>query len=251
MKKRSDINVNSIILGARIASERSKLGLTQQKFADDISSLCGKPQSSLLVSAWEKGRRKPTEDVIPIIAEYFNVSVEYLCGLSDNPDPSGEKNDISTAESAKTDFNLKLQPADLRQFDGRVVFLAFQNYTHTDQFAIVNADKESFVLRDGYVPFGSKDIKAIYTTEPDYMYFKSLNGLYPVDMTTLQNGSADRFQIKMKTNDKLVQNSYNGWYRRNEDRTALVNEEKGYVLPIEGLNVAYYAYASQKPVRGY
>lgn len=252
MPRRRDINVNSIVLGTRIASLRTKHGLTQQELSEELSKRCGKTQSNLLISAWEKGRRKPTEDVIPIIAEYFDVSVEYLCGLSSAPDlDTEEEAAAASTEFSGSDFALQLQSSDMVQFDGRVVFLSFHDYTHEDQFAIVNADKRLFVLRDDHIPFDSKTIKAIYTNEPDYMYFKSLNGLYPVDMATLQNGSAKRFRVKMKTSDKLVQNNYNGWYRRNEDKTALVNEEKGYVLPIEGLNIAYYAYAPQKPIRGY
>lgn len=253
MKRRTDSNVSSVVLGSRIASLRSKRGLTQQQFSEDISGLCGKTQSNLLISAWEKGRRKPTEDVIPIIAKYFNVSVEYLCGLEEDTasDVGGEDLVVASAGSNETDFNFKLSPNDLEQFDGRVVFLAFQNYTHVDQFAIVNADKELFILRDGSLPFTSKDIKAIYTTEPDYMYFKSLNGLYPVDMATLQKSKTRRYQIKMKTSDKHIQEKYNGWYTRSEDGNELINEKKGYILPVEGLNVGFYAYAQQKPVRPY
>ncbi len=244
MKKSNDFVINPVVLGSRIASERAKHGLTQQQLADELSKLFGKSQSSLLISAWERGRRHPTEDVLPLIAEYFDVSVEYLCGLSDTPDAD----DNTAGKSAENSFNIELQISDINLFDGRVVFLAFQNYAHEDQFAIVNADREAFIIRDGYIPFASKNISAVYANEPDYLYFRSLNGLYPVDMATLRNGSSNRFEIKMKTSDQTIQKKYNGWYRRNEDKTALVNEQWGYVLPIDGLNVSFYAYAAQKPV---
>ena len=36
------------------------------------------------VSHWEKGDRLPPLDVATALAEYFNVSLDYLVGLSDN-----------------------------------------------------------------------------------------------------------------------------------------------------------------------
>ena len=37
------------------------------------------------VSHWEKGDRLPPLDMATALAEYFNVSLDYLVGLSDNP----------------------------------------------------------------------------------------------------------------------------------------------------------------------
>lgn len=37
------------------------------------------------VSRWELGNRLPPLDVATALAEYFNVSLDYLAGLSDNP----------------------------------------------------------------------------------------------------------------------------------------------------------------------
>ena len=37
------------------------------------------------VSRWELGDRLPPLDVATALAEYFNVSLDYLVGLSDNP----------------------------------------------------------------------------------------------------------------------------------------------------------------------
>ncbi|WP_434131215.1 helix-turn-helix domain-containing protein [Sporomusa sphaeroides] len=36
------------------------------------------------VSRWELGKRLPPLDVATALAEYFNVSLDYLVGLSDN-----------------------------------------------------------------------------------------------------------------------------------------------------------------------
>jgi len=47
--------------------------------------------SPAIISRYESGERTPTEDVIYKIARYFNVSADYLLGLTDDPTPkSGE-----------------------------------------------------------------------------------------------------------------------------------------------------------------
>lgn len=34
---------------------------------------------------YEAGRRKPNFDILPALADYFNVSLDYLVGRSNNP----------------------------------------------------------------------------------------------------------------------------------------------------------------------
>ncbi|MCL2774047.1 MAG: helix-turn-helix domain-containing protein [Oscillospiraceae bacterium] len=41
--------------------------------------------SSGLISQWKKGFQKPSLDVVTKIADYFNVSVDYLLSRTDNP----------------------------------------------------------------------------------------------------------------------------------------------------------------------
>lgn len=42
--------------------------------------------TSSAVSLWETGKNKPSSDTIIEIAEYFNVSIQYLFGLEVNDD---------------------------------------------------------------------------------------------------------------------------------------------------------------------
>jgi transcriptional regulator with XRE-family HTH domain len=41
--------------------------------------------SKQTVSRWELGERLPPLDVVTALAEYFNVSLDYLVGLSNDP----------------------------------------------------------------------------------------------------------------------------------------------------------------------
>ena len=62
-------------LGKRIREVREKTGLNQKEFCAEL----GIPQSTL--SAYETDRMQPTVASLVNIAEKFNVSLDWLCGL--------------------------------------------------------------------------------------------------------------------------------------------------------------------------
>lgn len=63
----------------RIKELRKKNKITQTELAKGIGS------STQAISMYEKGERNPKIDKIQSLADFFNVSVEYLMGLSDQP----------------------------------------------------------------------------------------------------------------------------------------------------------------------
>lgn len=64
---------------SRICEVRTKKGVTQYKLAQDLSV----NRSS--VSKWESGDRMPSFEMMLKIAAYFDVSTDYLYGISDEP----------------------------------------------------------------------------------------------------------------------------------------------------------------------
>ena len=63
----------------RIKELRKKNKITQTELAKGIGT------STQAISMYEKGERNPKIDKIQALADFFNVSVEYLMGLSDQP----------------------------------------------------------------------------------------------------------------------------------------------------------------------
>lgn len=61
----------------KIKELRENLKLTQSEFADNL----GVTQAAL--SAYEKGTRNPTFETIMLVSKKFNVSLDWLCGLSE------------------------------------------------------------------------------------------------------------------------------------------------------------------------
>lgn len=65
------------ILGKRLLILRHKLGLSQRNLAQKL----GLNPSTYF--RYEKSQREPSIDVLIKIAEFFNVTTDYLLGLSD------------------------------------------------------------------------------------------------------------------------------------------------------------------------
>ena len=69
-----------------LKSLRLQLGLNQSDFAKAIGV------SRSTIGMYETGRREPDFETLELIADYFNVSLDYLMGNSDvkNPKPTPE-----------------------------------------------------------------------------------------------------------------------------------------------------------------
>jgi len=64
----------------RIVDLRKANGLTQKQLALNTNL------SEIGIQSYEGRRRKPAYDVLISLADYFNVSLDYLVGRSDNPE---------------------------------------------------------------------------------------------------------------------------------------------------------------------
>ena len=63
----------------RLVELRKNHGLTQKQLANGLSL------SEIGIQNYEGRRRKPAYDVLISLADFFNVSLDYLVGRSDNP----------------------------------------------------------------------------------------------------------------------------------------------------------------------
>ncbi|HHP8972438.1 TPA: helix-turn-helix domain-containing protein [Listeria monocytogenes] len=67
------------ILGARIKYLRKRSNLTQGQLAKKMNLT----QAS--ISGYETGDRQPDNEILTRIADFFNVSIDYLLGRTSNP----------------------------------------------------------------------------------------------------------------------------------------------------------------------
>ena len=63
----------------RLKELRKKKGISQLRLATDLNT------TQNTISRYETGEREPGIDELIKIADYFNVSVDFLIGRTDNP----------------------------------------------------------------------------------------------------------------------------------------------------------------------
>lgn len=65
--------------GTHLKAIRKAKGLTQKQLAQEIGA------SESGVQNYELGVRKPTYDMLIALADYFDISLDYLVGRSEDP----------------------------------------------------------------------------------------------------------------------------------------------------------------------
>ena len=70
----------AMLFHERLVFLRKSNSLTQKQLAIELQI------SELAVQHYESQRRKPAFDILLSIADYFHVSLDYLCGRTDNPE---------------------------------------------------------------------------------------------------------------------------------------------------------------------
>ena len=99
------------MFATRLKELRKNKGLTQTALANLFAISNG------AVGNWETGLRQPDHDTLTKIADFFDVSIDYLLGRTDEPSPSsptldkqlegidfalyGETKDLTDAEKEK------------------------------------------------------------------------------------------------------------------------------------------------------
>ena len=102
------------LIGERLYDLRKDKGLSQ----DELGELLNINKHS--ISAYERGRSEPPDEIKILFAKYFDVSVDYLLGLTDNPNP------------LRDDFHLIKLPKNfpLCEVDEVKKFMSYLIYKH-------------------------------------------------------------------------------------------------------------------------
>lgn len=97
------------MLGPRLKKLRLEKKITQSQLAEKINV------TNVSISGYESGNRSPDTDTLQSLADYFEVSTDYLLGRSNHPKLSEEKDkefDEKTVELIKMVESL---PKDLQE----------------------------------------------------------------------------------------------------------------------------------------
>lgn len=103
------------MLGNRIKSLREAKGLKQEELAQKVSV------SPSAIGMYETNKREPNNEIILKLAEFFNVSTDYLLGKSDIRNPEELKN-VPFANAGGLDTT-GLDEEDLKELQKQVDYI--------------------------------------------------------------------------------------------------------------------------------
>jgi len=90
--------MKKMVFGERLADLRKKRNLSQYALAAKFNI----SQSTLAM--WEKGNRSPSNTTIANIAKYFDVSTDYLLGVTDDPTPGDRQMKLFKLHENELDY---------------------------------------------------------------------------------------------------------------------------------------------------
>ncbi len=98
-----------ILIGEKIKELRKNNKITQEQLGNAIGV------SKMAISYFEKGKKSPGRESLEKIADYFNVTTDYLLGRSEDPELSEEENKIVTEEGKNIMALIESLPEDERK----------------------------------------------------------------------------------------------------------------------------------------
>ncbi len=106
-----------VLIGERLYDLRKDAGMTQDELAELLKI------SKHSISAYERDKNEPPDSIKIAIARLFNVSVDYLVGLSDIPTPANSSHVLPLPSNFPSDL--------LPELKDYADFLSFKATLHT------------------------------------------------------------------------------------------------------------------------
>lgn len=231
------------VIGQKLAKLRIENNMRQEDVARILAEISNDAChiSSLCISSYENGKRTPPVTTLVYLCRVFDVSLDWLCGLSDNPATMAEAStDSSNEEELKPYKEIKLN--ELKRYDKQPVYIASVDDSISPGWAIVSYSSRRFIMADKAYTFAS-NIKVMSYPPREYLFNQSIKQ-HILNRSNIAN--AGNIWVEMISQDPFIQGQYNGWYHHNTNHSALVNDANSLVLKYEGLGISYTAY-SQRP----
>lgn len=232
----------NMVSGSHIAYLRDKRGLTQPQLAAVVSEMIKRPipYSTTIVSAWESGKRTPSQEAAEAMSDLFNASVEYILGKTNIMDEDSKDMNIAALNQAVLTYE------KLSQYHGLPVYITFPSMEHNDCWGICDCTSNkaiNIITIHGIIEITKKNIGEykIFSRETDSANVESLKKRNNLGITQIINSSKPVY-VQMLTADTEVHAGYDGWYRVTKDNQFLQNAS-GKVLPIAGLHTSFNCYS--------
>ncbi len=235
-------NRGSEITGSRLKSLRVEAGLNQKEFCEKFSdfSVRDTELKPMTVSNWETGKVLPiTSDIIKL-SDYYNVSSDYILGLSDKRSDDDNTSPIQ-------DRKIKIPFNKLKDYDGKPVFVSGPTGSISPQWGILLYKQKVLVCPHDNMRLALDGRFTYSTTVPEELVTNRDSATYYLGLEDIKN--MDDIYIESISLDPYLRGQITGWYHHTPEKTCLVND-RGLALSYEGLDVYYRALGIRKAALG-
>lgn len=232
------------IFKSRLAQLRANAHLSQRELAAALSEVMGTDSSesisSITISAYERGNRMPIVNTLIAIATYFNVSLDYLTGLDERSEIK-KVNDTPQKDLPFVEPDILIGVREYKKYHNNPVYVMTPNEKNLrNRWGILDYEKRRIVFTDLILPL-TPDLK-LFQYKPIEAQYLDVSFKQPLTIAPLCEATKPVW-CEMLNGDSYIKGLYNGWYRHNENHTALINENNGLVLPYGGCGISYNAYS--------
>lgn len=251
MSRKSGLASRYKVIPERLIKLRLEMGWTQgelcevlnEKKPDTINpdgTREGKRLQFSAASAWETGRRPVPEDYVPVLAQVFGVTQGYLYGFTDDPNEEADE----PKQYDDPDRRIEVPFDSLYKFHNMPIYVVFPYHDHEDAWSIYDDDLKRFVFRTYVLRLTKQNASRMKFYRDAPTFENNSPNWTKTTLSMKEMLSAKRVYISMINSDQAIKAKYDGWYRHNEDGTYLIKAGTGLVLPYEGLNITFAAYAN-------
>ncbi|WP_049945086.1 helix-turn-helix domain-containing protein [Butyrivibrio sp. AC2005] len=233
-------NIGNEITGSRLKSLRVEAGLNQKEFCARFSdfSVRNTVYKSMTISNWETGRVLPTTTDIMKLSAFYNVTSDYILGLSDKRgDEDGDNVTSIQDRKIKIPFN------KLKDYDGKPVFISGPTGSISPQWGILLYKQKVLACPHDNLRI-ALDARFTYsTTVPQELATNRDSANYYLGLEDIKN--MNEVYIESISLDPFLRGQVSGWYHHTPEKTCLIND-RGLTLSYEGLDVYYRALGIRK-----
>ena len=203
-------------LNIRLRTLRTARGWSQAELGEMLAQTMGLSQKipTSTVASWEHKNASiakiPSADKINALAHLFDVSADYLKGLSDNP----KKTALEYISNQSKPENIEILPQELAQHMGEPVWVSCLEYDGwmflTDFYELVDSKGTIHSVPE------IRKLNPVFSIFPPYsLYLKQIYNRYVIPETQIKN-YRERMWVCINSPDKSLQH-LNGWYIRTSD----------------------------------
>lgn len=212
----SDQNSIGYKLNIRLRTLRTAKGWSQAELGEILAHAMGlsKKIPTSTVASWEHKNaliaKIPSADKINALAQLFDVTTDYLKGLSDNP----KKSALEYISNHSKPKNIEILPQELAQHMGEPIWISCSEYNGwmflTNFYELVDSNGITHS-----VPEIRKWNPVFSIFPPCSLYLKQIYNHYVIPETQIRN-YRERMWVCINSPDKSLQ-LLNGWYSRTSD----------------------------------